>query len=130
MTISRSDPGYERLTKEAERPQTIRDWTHMWDRLQPLGSVNGNVQERILRFCQDKGITAQALLALEPRLRVGKGGRLELAFRPCGKRGRDGDQIQAARRLLTRDDGSAAKRMAAADRRRQARLRSLAARRG
>ena len=78
---------YERLTDDAERPKRLRDHTHRWEQLQPLGSVNGDLQRRVLRFCETKGISAEALLMLEPRLRVGAGGKVEIAFAGRGPTG-------------------------------------------
>jgi AAA domain len=71
---------YERLTDEAERPKTIRDHTARWEQLQPLGTVNGDLEQRVRHFCETKGISPEALLMLEPRLRVGAGGKVEIAF--------------------------------------------------
>ena len=71
---------YDQLNDEAERPRKLRDHTHRWEQLQPLGTVNGDLQQRVLRFCAAKRISPEALLMLEPRLRVGAGGRVEIAF--------------------------------------------------
>jgi AAA domain len=65
---------------EAERPKTIRDHTHRWEQLQPLGAVNGSLERRIRRFCEDKRIRPEALLALDARVKVDKHGAVYLAF--------------------------------------------------
>jgi hypothetical protein len=71
---------YAELEREAERPKAIRDHSARWEKLQPLGTVNGDLQQRVQRFSERKRISPQALLMLEPRLRVGTGGKVEIAF--------------------------------------------------
>jgi hypothetical protein len=71
---------YAPLEAEAMRPKTIRDHTHCWEKLEPLASANGSLEQRARRFCETKGISFEALLKLEPRLRVGTGGKVEIAF--------------------------------------------------
>jgi AAA domain len=65
---------------EAERPKTIRDHTYRWEQLQPLGTVNGTLEQRIRRFCKDKRIRPEALVALDTRVKVDKHGGVFLAF--------------------------------------------------
>jgi AAA domain len=65
---------------ETERPKTIRDHTHRWEQLQPLGTVNGTLEQRVRRFCEDKRIRPEALVALDARVKVDKHGGVYLAF--------------------------------------------------
>jgi hypothetical protein len=131
MKTSRSDSGYERLAEEAERPQTIRDHTHRWEKLQPLGSVNGTLEQRVRRFCESKRITPEALLMLEPRLRVGAGGHVEIAFAGRAPNGAVvAIKVSPPRGLIARDACLGTLDLAAPDRRRAIRRGGLAARRG
>jgi hypothetical protein len=78
---------YSRLEDSTARPKTIRDHTAAWERLQPLAAVNGDLGKRVQRFCEAKGITPGALLLLDPRLRVGTCGKIELCFAGRGPTG-------------------------------------------
>jgi hypothetical protein len=72
---------YQRVTEEAERPpQKVRDWTAQWEKLTPLGSVNGQLRERVEAFCESKRITLAGLDALGTRVAVRNGGGVWLAF--------------------------------------------------
>jgi AAA domain len=79
---------YERLSEEAERPpKKIREWTGRWDSLQPLGSVNGDLQARVRLFCEKKRIRPETLIALDARVAVDKHGGVSLAFAGRGPTG-------------------------------------------
>ncbi len=78
---------YAELEREAERPKRLRDHTARWEQLEPVASVNGHLERRLRRFCETKGITPEALQMLEPRLRVGVGGKVEIAFAGRGPSG-------------------------------------------
>ncbi len=76
---------YEQLERETAQ---ARDHTRLWDRLTPLGGMNGSVADEVAAFCERKRITLEALLALEPRVRVNRHGRIELAFAGYNDAGR------------------------------------------
>jgi AAA domain len=71
---------YPRLAKRAAEPQKIRDHTACWDKLQPVGAVNGTLAERIEEFCAAKTISLAALEALGTRVATRRGGSAWLAF--------------------------------------------------
>jgi hypothetical protein len=78
---------YRRLEAEEVKPRKVRDWTARWEQLQPLASVNGNLAERVIRFCGQKGIRAEALCALDARIQVDRHGGVSLAFAGRGPTG-------------------------------------------
>ena len=51
------------------RSRTVVDLTAKWDRLRPIGDVNGELRDRIEEFCQRKRITFGNLEALGTRVR-------------------------------------------------------------
>lgn len=72
---------YQRVTEEAERPpQKIRDWTAQWEKLTPLGTLNGDLAERVSALCESKRITLAGLEALGTRLATRRGGGIWLAW--------------------------------------------------
>jgi hypothetical protein len=71
---------YERLEQEQRRPRAIRDWTHRWDELRPLGSINGNLEALVRRFCADKRISPEALITLDAKIRPDRHNGVWLAF--------------------------------------------------
>jgi hypothetical protein len=71
---------YDRLAEQAEKPKRLVDWTHRWEQLQPLGSVNGTVEQRIRHFCAEKRIRPEALIALDTKIKIDKHGGVLLAF--------------------------------------------------
>jgi hypothetical protein len=71
---------YAELEADAKRPKTIRDHTARWNALQSLGSVNGTLEQHIRRFCADKRIRPEALIALDARIKVDRHGGIFLAF--------------------------------------------------
>jgi len=80
---------YERLAEEAERPaQKVRDLTSRWEKLRPVGSVNGVQRERLEAFCASKRITLAGLEALGTRIAVRRGGGVWLAFAGTNGAGR------------------------------------------
>jgi hypothetical protein len=85
MTSSPSE--YERLEREQERSQKIRDWSAKWERLQPLAGLNEELGGRLRRFCEAKRIRAEALMALDARIAPGKNGAVSLAFAGRGPTG-------------------------------------------
>jgi hypothetical protein len=78
----------------AERPRKAADWTSLWEKLPDVASVNGSVAERITAFCEQKGITVDALSALGTRVATRRGGSLWLAFAGAS---RDGNKITAVK---------------------------------
>jgi hypothetical protein len=70
---------YDRLEREPS-PQSVRDWTAKWESFEPVGSVNGQIVERLELFCTAKRISVGALAALDTRVVVRSGGKVELAF--------------------------------------------------
>jgi hypothetical protein len=78
---------YERLEREGEKPRAIRDWSSKWDQLQPLAGLNGELGERLTRFCVTKRIRPEALIALNARVRTDKNGGVALAFAGRGPTG-------------------------------------------
>jgi hypothetical protein len=79
---------YDRLERENdEKPRAIRDWSSKWDRLQPLAGLNGELGERLRRFCESKRITPEALIALDARVAIGRHGEASLAFAGRGPTG-------------------------------------------
>ena len=73
---------YDRLADDAERQPRRRvvDHSARWEKLQPLGSVNGAIEERVRAFCTAKRIRPEALIALEARVKVDKHGGVLLAY--------------------------------------------------
>jgi hypothetical protein len=71
---------YDRLQRDEQTPKRIADHSALWGRLEPVGSVNGQVAERLERFCASKRITVADLTALDARVVVRRAGRVELAF--------------------------------------------------
>jgi hypothetical protein len=49
-------------------------------KLEPVGLINGQTEQWIKLFCEQKQITVEALDALGARVAVRRGGRVELAF--------------------------------------------------
>jgi hypothetical protein len=70
---------YDRLEREPT-PKSVRDWTAKWDTFESVGSVNGQIIERLELFCAAKRISVGALAALDTRVVVRSGGKVELAF--------------------------------------------------
>jgi hypothetical protein len=78
---------YAELEREAEKQRRVVDWTPRWEQLQPLGSVNGTVEERVRQFCTDKRIRPEALIALDAKIKIDKHGGVCLAFAGYGPTG-------------------------------------------
>jgi hypothetical protein len=79
---------YDRVERENDdKPRAIRDWSSKWNRLQPLAGLNGELGERLLRFCAAKRIRPEALIALDARVNVDKNGGVSLAFAGRGPTG-------------------------------------------
>jgi hypothetical protein len=74
---------YNRLELEHARPpRRVVDHSARWNRLDPVGSVNGSLGETIARFCESRRITVAALEQLGTRVWVhGKGPEVCLAWR-------------------------------------------------
>jgi hypothetical protein len=74
------EAAYERLELESRRPAVeIRDHSAAWEKLVPIGSINGTSRERIEAFCRSKRITIEALEAFGVRVDV-RGQELYLAW--------------------------------------------------
>jgi hypothetical protein len=71
---------YERLDREAEQPRRLVDHTDRWAKLTPVGEVNGQLADRLERFCAAKRITVELLAALDARVASRAGGGVALAF--------------------------------------------------
>jgi hypothetical protein len=71
---------YDRLERSDRAAKRVVDHSATWAKLEPVGSVNGQVEQRIRAFCESKHITFEALEALGARVAVRPGGRVELAF--------------------------------------------------
>jgi hypothetical protein len=71
---------YHRLEREQASAKRAVDHTARWATLEPVATVNGQTEERLRAFCEAKRITIEALSALDTRVAVRKGGRVELAF--------------------------------------------------
>ncbi len=69
---------YERLRDE-KPPKKLRDWTATWEKLEPIGAVNGSAREALDRFCSRKRISFEALEVLGARY-ASRRGRVCLAF--------------------------------------------------
>ena len=77
-TTSRSR--YEELERAERKPQHVGDHSARWASLDPVEAVNGQTASLIAHFCAEKRISVAALTMLGARVRVGTGGRVELAF--------------------------------------------------
>jgi hypothetical protein len=71
---------YDRLERSDRVPKRVVDHSARWEKLEPVGSVNGQTEQRIRLFCDEKHITIEALAALGTRVAVRRGGKVELAF--------------------------------------------------
>jgi hypothetical protein len=71
---------YDRLERSEHAPKRVVDHSAKWAALEPVGSVNGQVEERLARFCESKRISLAALEVLGARVVVRRGGKVELAF--------------------------------------------------
>jgi hypothetical protein len=70
---------YDRLESDPA-PRRVRDWTAKWDTLEPVGTVNGTVRDRLDRFCERKQITLEALHALDTRILIRGNGTVCVAW--------------------------------------------------
>jgi len=71
---------YDRLERSDRAPKRVVDHSATWAKLEPVGSLNGQTEERLRSFCASKRITLEALEALGSRVALRRGGRVELAF--------------------------------------------------
>jgi hypothetical protein len=78
---------YERLADDATKQKRIADHSAAWTKLLPVGSVNGTAEAAIRAFCEEKRITLDALAALGTRVKIGRGGAIELAWADVSARG-------------------------------------------
>lgn len=69
---------YDHVT--AGDPRKAHDWTSRWAELTPLTSTNGQVLDRIRRFCKEKRIVVDDLAMLGTRIAIRRGGSVFLAF--------------------------------------------------
>ena len=72
--------GYAQIEASTRQPKNVVDHAARWARLDRVDAVNGQTQEQLERFCASKRITLAALAALDARVTVRRGGRVELAF--------------------------------------------------
>jgi hypothetical protein len=71
---------YAELERSERSSKRVADHSAKWAKLEPVGSVNGQVGARIASFCESKRIPLAALVALEARVGVRPGNHVELAF--------------------------------------------------
>jgi hypothetical protein len=71
---------YDRLERDSATPKRVVDHSRIWEKLEPVASVNSSAGERLAVFCESKRISVEALAALGTRLRCRKNGAVELAF--------------------------------------------------
>ena len=71
---------YDRLERSEHAPKRVVDHGPKWAALEPVGSANGQVEERLAAFCESKRISLAALEALGARVAVRRGNKVELAF--------------------------------------------------
>jgi hypothetical protein len=64
---------------QAKEPRGMRDLTPIWQKLEPIGALNGTVRVAIDAFCERKGISFAALEELGARYAAHRG-RVCLAF--------------------------------------------------
>ena len=74
------DRDYDRLERSDRAPKRVVDHSAKWAKLEPVANVNGQTEELIKVFCDEKNITVGALEALGARVAYRRGGKLELAF--------------------------------------------------
>ena len=66
---------------EAEHaPRKVVDHSARWETFAPIASVNGQLEERLVAFCEAKRITVEALAALGTRIVTRRNGQVDLAF--------------------------------------------------
>ena len=94
---------YAEQERAERKPRRIVDHTATWAKLEPVGSVNGQADERLERFCESKRITLAGLDGARRARTARRGGRRRARVRGRERRRRrHGDQVPAARRLLAR----------------------------
>jgi hypothetical protein len=71
---------YDRLEQSERAPKRLVDHTAKWAKLEPVASANGQVEERLRLFCESRRISIDALTALDARIAVRRGNKVELAF--------------------------------------------------
>jgi hypothetical protein len=71
---------YDRLEHAERAPKRAADHSAKWAKLEPVGSVNGEVEARIRAVCASKRISLEALGARGARVALRRGGKVELAF--------------------------------------------------
>jgi hypothetical protein len=71
---------YDRLEQEERQPKRLVDHSRLWEKLEPVASVNGQTAERLQAFCDQKRITVDSLTALGTRVRIVRSGQTELVF--------------------------------------------------
>jgi hypothetical protein len=71
---------YDRLEQDERKPKRLVDHSRVWEKLEPVASVNSNAGDRLTAFCKSKRISVEALTALGARVRAPKTGAVELAF--------------------------------------------------
>ena len=78
---------YEKLAAAERKPRPGVDLTPVWDKLQPIGGVNGATRAQLDAFCERKRISVAALEALGARYAV-RNSRPCLAFGGVNGNGR------------------------------------------
>ena len=71
---------YDRLEQDERKPRRVVDHSAKWAKLEPVSSANGQVEKSLRLFCESKRITVGGLAALDTRLSVRDGNKVELAF--------------------------------------------------
>ena len=71
---------YDRLERSDRAPKRVVDHSAAWAKLEPVGAVNGQTEQRIKQFCETKQITVDGARGARRAGRAPRGGKVELAF--------------------------------------------------
>lgn len=71
---------YDRLERDSATPKRVTNHSRIWEKLEPVASVNSSTGDLLARFCDSKRINVDSLTALGARVRAPKTGAVELAF--------------------------------------------------
>ena len=90
---------YRELERSERAPKRLADHSAKWAKLEAVGSVNGQIGDRLAVFCESKRISVAGLEALGARVVVRRGNGVSSSPSPgTNDTGAgDGDQVPAAR---------------------------------
>lgn len=71
---------YQQLERREAKSKRLVDYTDKLAQLRPVADTNGSTDKRIIRFCESKRISVEALMALDTRIKVDSHGGVELAW--------------------------------------------------